>query len=62
MSSLCVGLAETINKLGPAFLENRKCNTLYSPIELLTRHYRCGCLREHRRPSPRAEGDLPAGP
>lgn len=24
MSSLCVGLAETINKVGPAFLENRQ--------------------------------------
>ena len=27
-AALCVGLAETINKVGPAFMEGRKCSMM----------------------------------
>jgi importin-4 len=38
-SSLCVGLAETINKVGPAFVEGRMlCQPIFSPYVYLMAH------------------------
>jgi hypothetical protein len=52
VSSLCVGLAETVNKVGPGFLEGRAYEVAIARLHILITAHRPRAPLADRRPDP----------